>query len=68
MSDKREYKEIKNACWVKDGKMYTIIKMNCKVCMNKRYLIRTWPETLGVKEVVSSCSCVREERMSKQNV
>ncbi len=48
------------------GKIYTIMRKNCKMCNNKRYLIRTFPEVLGVKEVTSSCSCVKEENMGKR--
>ena len=67
MSDKK-YKILKNRCWVKDDKLYTIVKRNCRKCMGKRYVIRTFPEKGRVKEVTLSCSCVVEQKLKGKNV
>lgn len=65
---KKNYKELKNRCWVKDGKLYTIIKRNCRKCMGKRYIIRTFIEKDRVKEITLSCSCITEEKLKQRNV
>lgn len=66
--EKKLYKELKDKVWVKDGKMYTIIKLNCKKCMGKRYVIRNFIESNRIREVTSSCSCVVEQKMAKKNI
>lgn len=63
-----KYKELKDRCWVKDGKMYTIIKYNCRKCMGKRYVIRNYIESSRIKVVTSSCSCVVEDKIVERNV
>lgn len=63
-----KYKEYKDRVWVKDGKMYTIVKLNCRKCMGKRYVIRNFIEGSRIKEVVSSCSCVVEQRVKERKV
>lgn len=65
MAESEKYKVLKNRIWVKDGKIYTIIKRNCKKCMGKRYIIRNFIERDRIKEVVSSCSCITEEKLKK---
>ncbi len=63
-----KYRILKNRCWVKDGKLYTIVKRNCKKCMGKRYIIRNFIEKDRIREVVSSCLCVTEEKLKERNV
>ncbi len=58
-----KFRNLKNRMWEKGDKRYIILKPNCKICMGKRYVIRTWPEKDRVKETVSSCRCVREENI-----
>lgn len=64
----KEYKEYKDRVWVKEGKMYTIIKPNCRKCMGKRYVIRNFIQGSSIKEVVLSCSCVVEQSIKERNV
>ncbi len=66
MKNNNKYKELKNRAWVKDGKLFTIVKLNCKLCMGKRYIIRNFIELNRVKEVVSSCRCVVEEKLKSK--
>lgn len=68
VNDKKNYKELKDRCWVKDGKLYTIVKYNCKKCNGKRYIIRNFIESDRIREVVSSCSCVVEQKLKQKNV
>ncbi len=63
-----KYRELKDRCWAKDDKLYTIIKRNCKKCMGKRYIIRNFIERDRIREVVSSCSCVTEQKLKQKNV
>ncbi len=61
-----KYRELKDRCWAKDGKLYTIIKRNCKKCMGKRYIIRNFIEKDRIREVMLSCSCVIEQKLKEK--
>ena len=65
---KKKYKEYKDRVWIKDGKMYSIVKLNCKICMGKRYVIRNFIEGNRIKEVVSSCRCVVEQKVKQKGL
>lgn len=68
MTESEKYRILKNRVWVKDDKIYTIIKRNCRKCMGKRYIIRNFIEKHRIREVVSSCSCITEEKLKGKNV
>ena len=64
----KRYKTLKDRVWVKDCNIYTIIKLNCRKCMGKIYVIMNYIERGRVKVVTLSCSCVVEQKLKERNV